>query len=102
MIWAYQKLINCLHADGIVPKHHILNNKCSDEFKKTIKCNKMTYQLIPPHNHRRNHVKKAVQTFKDHFVAILYGADKEFPLNLWDLLLPHQVLTGHQCSITLN
>ncbi len=88
MIWVYQKLIDCLHAARIVPKHHILDNECSDEFKKTIKCNKMTYQLIPPHNHHRNPAKKAIQTFKDHFVAILCGADKEFPLNLWDLLLP--------------
>ncbi len=97
MIWVYQKLINCLHAAGIVPKHHILDNKCSDEFKdkKTIKCKKMTYQLVPPHNHHRNCAKKAIQTFKDHFVAILCGVDKEFPLNLWDLLLP-------QAENTLN
>jgi hypothetical protein len=88
MIQAYQKLINHLHAAGIVPKHHILNNKCSDEFKETIKCNKMTYQLVPPNDHCHNHAKKAIQTFKDHFVAILCRADKEFPLNLWDLLLP--------------
>ncbi len=88
MIRAYQKLIDRLHATGIIPKHHILNNECSDEFKETIKCNKMTYQLVPPHNHRRNCTKKAIQTFKDHFVAILCGADNEFPLNLWDLLLP--------------
>jgi hypothetical protein len=88
MIRAYQKLIDRLHAAGIVPKHHILDNECSDEFKKTIKCNEMTYQLVPPHDHHHNHTKKAVQTFKDHFVAILCGADKEFPLNLWDLLLP--------------
>jgi hypothetical protein len=55
----------------------------------------MTYQLIPPHNHCRNCAKKAIQTFKDHFVAILCRADKEFPLNLWDLLLP-------QAENTLN
>jgi hypothetical protein len=71
-----------------VPKHPILDNKCFDELKETIKSNKMTYQLVPPHDHRCNHAEKAIQTFKDHFVAILCGADKEFPLNLWDLLLP--------------
>jgi hypothetical protein len=88
MIRAYQKLIDRLHATRIVPKHHILDNECSYEFKETIKCNEMTYQLIPPHNHRRNRAEKVIQTFKDHFVAILCEADKEFPLNLWDLLLP--------------
>jgi hypothetical protein len=88
MIWVYQKLINRLHATGIAPKHHILDKECSDEFKETIKCNEMAYQLVPPHDYRRNHAKRAIQTFKDHFVAILCRADKEFPLNLWDLLLP--------------
>jgi hypothetical protein len=48
----------------------------------------MTYQLILPHDHRCNRAKKANQTFRDHFVAILCRADKKFPLNLWDLLLP--------------
>ncbi len=71
MIRAFQKLIDCLHATRIAPKHHILDNECSNKFKDTIKSNNMTYQLVPPHNHRRNHAKKAIQTFKDCFVAIL-------------------------------
>jgi hypothetical protein len=95
MIWAYQKLIDRLYAAGIVPKHHILDNECSNEFKENIKFNEMMYQLIPTHNHHRNCAKKAIQTFKNHFVAILCGADKELPLNLWDLLLP-------QAENTLN
>jgi hypothetical protein len=95
MIWAHQKLIDRLHATGIVPKHLILNIKCSNNFKNTIKCNKMTYQHVPPQDHHRNCAEKAIQIFKDHFVAILCGANREFPLNLWDLLLP-------QAENTLN
>ena len=95
MIRAYQTLIDRLHAANIVPKHHVLDNECSEDFKANIKRNNMTYQLVPPHDHRRNRAEKAIQTFKDHFVAILCGADKEFPLNLWDLLLP-------QAEATLN
>ena len=87
MIRAYQALIDRLHAANIVPKHHILDNECSDEFKTTIKSNDMTYQLVLPHDHPRNRAEKAIQIFKDHFVAILCG-DKEFPLTLWGLLLP--------------
>ncbi len=70
MIRAYQKLINRLHAARIVPTHHILDNECSHNFKETIMWNEMTYQLIPPHDHCHNCAKKAIQTFKDHFVAI--------------------------------
>ncbi len=87
MIRAHQKLINRLRSAGIAPKQHILDNECSNDFKETIKANNMTYQLVPPHDHRRNKVEKAIQTFKDHFVAILCGANTLFWLNLWDLLL---------------
>jgi hypothetical protein len=47
----------------------------------------MTYQLVPPHDHQRNKAEKVIQTFKDHIIAILCGANTSFPLNLWDLLL---------------
>jgi hypothetical protein len=95
MIRAYQALINHLHAANIIPKQHILDNECSEEFKATIKGNNMTYQLVPPHDHHRNRAEKAIKIFKDHFAAVLCGADKEFPLTLWDLRLP-------QAKATLN
>ena len=31
--------------------------------------------------------KKAIQTFKDHFVAVLCGTDDNFPLQLWCQIL---------------
>ena len=46
MIRAYQALLDRLHAANIVPKHHIFDNECSDEFRSTIKSNNMTYQLV--------------------------------------------------------
>jgi hypothetical protein len=54
IVQAYQALINCLNATGIFPLEKILNNKCSALFKQQIQLNKMTYQLVPLHNHRRN------------------------------------------------
>ena len=87
MIRAYQVLIDQLCSVGIAPKQHILDNEWSNNFKEAIKTNNMAYQLVPPHDHWRNKAEKAIQTFKDHFVAILCGADTSFPLNLWDLLL---------------
>jgi hypothetical protein len=53
------------------------------------------YQLVPPNDHRRNIAEKAIQTFKAHFIAIICGADKSFPLHLWCQLLP-------QAEYTLN
>ncbi len=95
MVRAYQVLIDRLNSAGIFPKLHILDNECSADMKETIKSNNMEFQLVPPHDHRRNLDEKAIQTFKDHLVAILCGTDKSFPLHLWDRLLP-------QAEHTLN
>jgi hypothetical protein len=80
MLRAYIKLIERLKGVGITPEHHILDNECSNEFKAQIKLFKMTYQLVPPHDHQRNTAEKAIQIFKDHLVAILCGTDTNFPL----------------------
>jgi hypothetical protein len=95
MVRAYQVLIDRLNSAGIFPKLHILDNKCSADMKETIKSNKMEFQLVPPHDHCCNLAEKAIQTFKDHFVAILCGTNKSFLLHLWDRLLP-------QAEHTLN
>ncbi len=83
MIYTYQHLINCLKTAGIKPQRHVLNNKCSAEFKGTIKKNDVTFQLVLSHDHCRNIAEKAIQTFKAHFIAILCGMDKSFLLHLW-------------------
>ncbi len=43
--------------------------------------------------HRCNQAERTIQTFKDHFFAILAGVDSTFPLYLWDLILPQAELT---------
>ena len=95
MVKTYQKLIDRLKKCGIKPKMHILDNECSEEFKQAIEGNNMKYQLVPPHNHRRNIAERAIQTFKAHFISTLCGVDPNFPLALWCYLLP-------QAEMTLN
>jgi hypothetical protein len=87
MIRAYQLLKDRLKTAGIKLKRHVLDNKFSNDFKVAILKNKMIYQLVPPHNHRRNIAEKVIQTFKSHFISILCGCDKSFPLHLWCQLL---------------
>ena len=70
-----------------MPKHHVLDNKCSRDYKEAIKNNNITYQLADAHDHRRNVAEKAIQTFKDHFVSVLCGTDDRSPMHLWDRLL---------------
>ena len=95
MIRAYQELVDRLRGAGVKPQLHLLDNECSAEFKERIKLNDMKYQLVPPHDHRRNIAETAIKVFKAHFISILCGCDKSFPLHLWDRLLP-------QAEHTLN
>eukprot|EP00804_Cyclotella_cryptica_P008459 CCRYP_003952-RA/>CCRYP_003952-RA protein AED:0.49 eAED:0.38 QI:0/0/0/1/0/0/2/0/237 len=61
----------------------------------------MTYQLVPPGDHRRNIAEKAIQTWKDHFIAVISGTGAKFPLHLWCQLLPqmgaNSAFYGNQC-----
>jgi len=43
--------------------------------------------------HRRNLAERAIQTFKNHFISGLCSTHPDFPLNLWDKLLPQAELT---------
>jgi hypothetical protein len=93
MITAYQKMIDRMETAGLGLKHHRLDNECSDNFKKCIRKNNMTWELVPPDCHRRNMAERAIQTFKNHFVAILSGVDDRFPLSLWCHLVRPAELT---------
>ena len=87
MVSAYNTLVARLKLAGFEPKTHLLDNECSQEYKDTITKNGMTYQLVPPHDHRKNVAEKAIQTFKDYFVAVLCGIDAKFPMQLWCRIL---------------
>jgi hypothetical protein len=52
-------------------------------------------KVVPLDMHHRNWAKRAIHTFKSHFLSILAGVDAVFPPYLWDLLLP-------QAEPTLN
>ena len=56
----------------------------------------MKCQLVPPHYHRWNIAEKAIQVFKDYFVSVLCGTDKNFPLQLWCQITPH---AEHQLNL---
>ena len=53
--------MNQLKRRGFKPKLHILDNECSVDFKEKILENNMKYQLVPPHDPRRDVAEKAGQ-----------------------------------------
>jgi hypothetical protein len=92
---AYNKLHLYLVDRGFKPLLQKLDNEASIALKRTIRAKGIDFQLVPPHNHRRNAAERAIQTFKNHFVACLCTADQHFPMHLWDRILP-------QATTTLN
>jgi hypothetical protein len=87
------KLHERLATRGNDPTVYVMDNEASADLKTALQRNKITYQLVPPHVHRRNSAERAIRTFKNHFLAVLAGADPQFPVAEWDRLLPQTELT---------
>jgi hypothetical protein len=94
-IKAYDSVHQELTVKGFKPKLQTLDNEASVTLKNFFTTNDITYQLVPPHWHRRNATERAIRTFKEHFVTGISSVDSSFPMHLWDRLLP-------QAEITLN
>ena len=93
MVNAWQRAIDRLKKCGITPKHQILDNEISTQYKEATEENNMTYQRVPPHDHRRNIAENRIGTGKAHIIANLCGVSPKFPLHLWDRLLPQMEMT---------
>jgi hypothetical protein len=92
---AYDTIHQELTVKDFKPKLQTLDNEASTALKNFFTVNDITYQLVPPHCHRRNAAERDIRTFKEHFVDGISSVDPSFPLHLWDRLLP-------QAEITLN
>jgi len=95
ILQAYQVAHARLCAAGLRPKLQRLDNEASQALQDFLVSEDVDYQLVPPHVHCRNAAERAIRTFKNHFIAGLCTTDKNFPMHLWDRLLP-------QAEITLN
>jgi hypothetical protein len=82
----------CWMTDKL-PCLHVLDKKCPDMVKQFITSQHSKYQLVPPHDHCCNAAERAIQMFKNHFIAILCEVDPEVPMHQWDKLLPQAELT---------
>jgi hypothetical protein len=82
-----------LTARGRQPKHMRLDNEASQLLKSYLHDKKITFQLVPQYNHRRNVANIAIRSLKDHLIARMSSTDKAFPMHLWDTFLPQVVIT---------
>ena len=93
IVKAYQASIKMLQSRGLHPQLQRLDNEASQALIHEINKNNIDFQLTPAGLHRRNKAERAIQTFKNHFIAGLCSIDPAFPLNLWDKLIPQAILT---------
>jgi hypothetical protein len=92
ILQAYKISTKILVQAGLKPQLQCLNNKCSEGLKEYMRDEHVNFQLVPQGVHRRNAAERAIRTFKNHFIAALCSTDKEFPLHLWDQLLPQALI----------
>jgi hypothetical protein len=85
---AYKTKFEELAAKGFTPKLNVMDNQATKHIRKFLTDHECKLQLVEPHNHRINAAERAIQTFKDAFIAALATTDSEFPLQLWDRLTP--------------
>jgi hypothetical protein len=97
LIKGYNELYEGLKKAGINPVLHRLDNETSADLIREIQAKGMDYQIASPGDHRLNHAERAIQTFKNHFIAVLYGADSGFPAKQWDRLIKQAVMTLNMC-----
>jgi hypothetical protein len=84
-----------LESKGHKIRLNVMDNQACMVVKKYLTMKECKNMLIEPNNHRVNVAKRAIQTFKVHFISALTTMDSNFPLQLWDHLTP-------QVKATLN
>jgi hypothetical protein len=74
-----------------------MDNQATKYIKQFLDKNECKLQLVEPHNHRVNAAERAIQMFKDAFIAALTMTNSNFPIQLWDWLTPQVQNTLNCC-----
>jgi hypothetical protein len=90
---AFRMVVETLTAHGYTPTFNVTDNQAATAIKQYCLSKNITVQLVEPHNHRVNAAERAIQTFKNHFISGLCATDVNFPLQLWNHLVPQAVIT---------
>ena len=91
-IAAYKRTVNFFAKLGRKPVFQRLDNETSTALETFARINNITIQYCAPHQHRALRAERAIRTFKNHFIATLCTVAHDFPLALWDELLPQTEL----------
>ena len=98
---AHTRMIQYLIDRGLKTSAYCIDNECPEALQSFFRANSVNFQLCPPNDHRTNQAKKAIDTWKFHFLAGLSGLDPNFPMHLWCLLLPQATQTLNLLQLSL-
>ena len=87
---AWENLTNRRNMNGHKYNNFVTNNEILVELKNAFKKYNIKYECVPPKIHRRNVAKRAIQTFKNHFLEGLAICDPKFTIHEWEQLLPQE------------
>ena len=61
MILSRRRSLSRMKLRSIIPKHQVLDNEISDAYRTEIRDTNVTFQLVPPDDHRRNLAERTIQ-----------------------------------------
>jgi hypothetical protein len=93
MVCAFDLLMQSLIIRGLKSHLQRLENEAYLALRNYLTKQGIDYQLAPSHIHRRSNSERAIQTFKNHFIAGMCSVDPNFPLKLCDKILPQATIT---------
>ena len=93
LVRVHDTIIQFLTQKECKTNMHYLVNEAPQSIKVYDTNNKIKYHLVPPFSQRRNAAKRAIHTWKNHFITSLCSVDPLFPMHLWDRLTPQSVIT---------
>ena len=91
-IAAYKRTINVFSKLGRKPIFQRFDRETSTALELFARSNGISIQYCAPHQHRALKAERAIRTFKNHFIATWCTVADDFPLGLWDELLPQAEL----------
>ena len=80
---AFEDVYGYFTARGFKPKLNVMDNQCNRTIQKFITFTDAKVQLVNPDDHRVNAAERAIQTWKNHWIAGMGTLDPNCPLQLW-------------------
>ena len=78
LLQGFEECYNDLKNKGFITRLVKLDNEMSKKMIQLFVDLNLDYQLVSPGDHRLLSAERAIQTFKNHFIAVRSGMDPDF------------------------